>query len=388
MGGGGDDVIDGWQRFSRRLASLGERLRAAPFPQDPEEAALCVRHLTRQVVMAVQAEVEHGDPRRPSFHRYEEPWVQWGGPNPDNVYTRAAIDPAGTYRVAGNVTRVRAALFSIVEGDMHLDEYGVFEERALSDLSVASDGGFELWIGPDRRDGNRLAAHPDARFLLVRQYLCDWERDQPASLNIERVDAPAAAPLSNTLPAALDRAATWAERSLEYWCRYVERARDALPRNAMSPPSTPKGGAPNIGYGAGWWDLAPDDALLVTTDAPDADYWGWTVHHRFRLDSGDFASRQTSLNMLQTFVDDDGRLRLVLAHDDPGTPNWIDTEHRPEGMLIYRSIGTRSRPVPEAIVVPVHDVRKHLPAGHPVIDRTERTAILARRRAAVLARYV
>ena len=126
----------------------------------------------------------------------------------------------------------------------------------------------------------------------------------------------------------------------------------------------------------------------LTIDRPDADYWGFTLHHRYRLDSGDFANRQTSVNMSQAFVDEDGRVRLVVAAGDPGVPNWIDTEGLPEGMLVYRSIGTRSRPVPEARVVPLGDVRAHVPATHPVIDAAARRAQLARRRAAVLARYV
>jgi hypothetical protein len=189
------------------------------------------------------------------------------------------------------------------------------------------------------------------------------------------------------LSGALVRATTWIEQSLEYWCRYVERARETLPRNSVAPPSTPRGGAPTIAYGAGWWELERGQVLLITTDVPDADYWGWTVHHRFRLDSGDFASRQTSLNMTQAFVDDDGCIRLVVAPDDPGVPNWIDTERQPEGMLVYRSIGTRTRPVPEARVVAMSNLREHLPGTHPGVDATERRERLARRRAAVLARY-
>jgi len=39
----------------------------------------------------------------------------------------------------------------------------------------------------------------------------------------------------------------------------------------MAPPGTPKGGAPNIAYGAGWWDLSPGEALVLTSDRPDAD---------------------------------------------------------------------------------------------------------------------
>jgi hypothetical protein len=286
---------------------------------------------------------------------------------------------------------VRSALFSLVDGDMHLGRFGVFSEHTLADLEVGADGSVELWISPERQERNWLESDPEARLVLVRQYLCDWERDRAATFTIERVDAhgiPPAAMTPANLTVALNRAATWIERSIEFWCTYVERARETLPRNSVSPPTTPKGGAPSIAYGAGWWELAPDEALLVTTDVPDADYWGWTLHHRYRLDSGDFANRQTSLNMVQTEVDDDARIRFVVAPDDPGVPNWIDSEQQPEGMFVYRSIGTRSPPTVECEVVPLARVREHVPASHPTISRAERREQLARRRAAVLARYV
>ena len=385
------DVTAAWHAFSTRLSDTGTRLAQPPFPASGADRALCARHLARQLVMALQTELEFGDARTPAFHRYEEPWVQWGGPNPDNVYARAAIDPTATYRVYGNVSGVRAALFSLVEGDMHLGEYGVFSEHALSDLHVAADGSLELRISPDHHEHNWIASHTDARLLLVRQYVCDWEHDRAATLTIERVDTrgiPPDPPTAAGISSALDRAATWIERSIEYWSAYVERSRDALPRNSVSPPTTPKGGAPSIAYGAGWWQLDRGDALLVTTDVPDADYWGWTAHHRYRLDSGDFANRQTTLNMVQTVVDDDARIRLVVAHDDPGIANWIDTEHQPEGMLVYRSIGTRSRPTLESRVVPLAALRECLPTGYPTVDQVERRDQLARRRAALLARYV
>jgi hypothetical protein len=389
-----DDAFDAagvWRTFCERLAAVGARLAADPFPATGADRALCARHLARQLVMAVQSEVEFGDASAPVFHRYEEPWVQWGGPNPDNVYVRAAIDPAATYRVSGDVSGVRSALFSLVDGDMHLGRFGVFSEHTLADLDVGPDGSVELWISPDRHDHNWLESDPEACLFFVRQYLCDWEHDRAATFTIDRVDGrgiPPAPMTASNLTGALDRAATWIERSIEFWSTYVERARHTLPRNSVSPPTTPKGGAPSIAYGAGWWQLAPDEALLVTTDVPDADYWGWTLHHRYRLDSGDFANRQTSLNMIQTAVDDDARIRLVVAPDDPGVPNWIDTEQQPEGMLVYRSIGTRSRPTVECRVVPLARVREHLPASHPPISAAHRREQLARRRAAVLARYV
>jgi hypothetical protein len=186
---------------------------------------------------------------------------------------------------------------------------------------------------------------------------------------------------------ALDKAAAWVEASAPFWSDYMEGARAGMAHNAFGPPTTPPGGAPNIAYGGGWWELGPDEALVITHDVPDADYWGWTVHHRHRMDSGDFADHLTSTNGVQAEVDADGRVRLVLAHGDPGTANWIDTQGRPEGLLVYRYVGTRTRPVPEALVVPLADVGDHLPADHPRVSPDARRTQLAARRRAVLARY-
>jgi hypothetical protein len=346
--------------------------------------------VARQIVMALQGELEHADPAHPTFHRYEEPWVQWGGPNPDNVYLRAPIDPSATYRVWADVTGVRELIVSLVEGDMHLGAFGVWSERTLRELEVDDDGRLELWISPDEQAGNWLPTEPDARQLLIRQYQVDWEVDRVATFHIENlatVGVPPPPPTDDDVAAAYERASAWVGGSLGFWHEYLEGARAAMAHNGFGPPTTPPGGAPNIAYGGGWWELGPDEALVVTHELPDADYWGWTVHHRYRMDSGDFANRLTSTNGAQAHVDGDGRVRLVVAHADPGTANWIDTEAEPEGLLVYRYVGTRTRPVPEAVVVPRAEVSDHLPPDHPAVSAEERREQLARRRRAALARY-
>ena len=381
----GEGPAAAWASFCARLGALGDEL-----PEDPEARAEGVRHLARQAVMALQGHLEHGDRAHPSFHRYEEPWVQWGGPNPDNVYLRAPIDPAATYRLWGDVTGVREAIVSLVEGDMALGAFGVWSETTLSDLAVGDDGRLEVWISPEEHPGNWLATDPGATQLLVRQYQVDWEQDRVAALHLERQDTRGTSPpplTGATVADALDRAAAWVEASSRFWSDYLEGARRAMAHNAFGPPSTPPGGAPNIAYGGGWWVLGPDEALVVAHDRPDADYWGWTVHHRHRMDSGAFADHLTSTNGEQAHVDADDRVRLVVAATDPGGPNWIDTQGRPEGLLVYRYVGTRTRPVPEAALVPVGDVRDHLPADHPVVTPADRVEQRAARRRAVLARY-
>ena len=40
--------------------------------------------------------------------------------------------------------------------------------------------------------------------------------------------------------------------------------------------------------------------------------------------SVDWLNRQSSLNAHQARLDGDGRLRAVIALEDPGVPNWLD----------------------------------------------------------------
>jgi hypothetical protein len=367
--------------FAEEMARLGDEASAI----DP---AIGVRHVARQAALALVEQLEHSDPSAPAFHRYEAPWSQWGAPNPDNVYLRTAIDPHATYVVRGNVQGVREVLISLMEGDMHLGEYGVFSERALHELDVA-DGTLEIVVGPDEHPGNWLPTDPRARILTIRQYQYEWEHDRVASFSIERLDTrgvPAPEPTPADVAEAINRAARWVERSLHYWARHSTRDGGAPP-NEIGPPATPPGGAPHIAYAAGQWSLGPDESLLVTTDLPDADYWCWVAHSQPWFDSGDFASRSTSRNHAQVRVDADGRVRLVLAHTDPGAPNWIDTSGRPSGMLAYRLIGARTKPTPTTQVVRLADLRSELPGDHPVVDSATRREELARRRAAVLARF-
>jgi hypothetical protein len=368
--------------FAEEMARLGDEAAA----MDP---AIGVRHVARQAALALVEQLEHSDPRAPVFHRYEAPWSQWGAPNPDNVYLRTAIDPSATYVVRGDVQGVREILISLMEGDMHLDEYGVFSERALHELDVAADGTLEVVVSPDEHPGNWLPTDPRARILTIRQYQYDWEHDRVASFSIERLDArgmPLSEPSAADIAAAIERATRWIDRSLHYWARHSTRDGGAPP-NTIGPPATPPGGAPHIAYAAGQWSLGSDEALLVTTDVPEADYWCWVAHSQPWFDSGDFASRSTSRNHAQVHVDADGRVRLVLAHTDPGIPNWIDTSGRSRGMLAYRLIGARTKPVPTTNVIALDKLRGLLPPNHPVVDGATRRDELARRRAAVLARF-
>ena len=54
---------------------------------------------------------------------------------------------------------------------------------------------------------------------------------------------------------------------------------------------------------------------------------------------------------LEAEVDDDGVVRIVIAGEDVGHPNWLDTAGHARGALALRWVGAREVPEPRTRVV-------------------------------------
>ena len=380
-----------WREFCRRIADAGAAALADTIVDSERAQAEGLRSLSRQLVFAIQDTVEFSDADFPALHRYDDDVTKWGGPNADNNYLRCAIDPAGRYRLTAGVAGCREVILSLVEGDMQLGHYGVFSECSLGDLRI-QDGRLEVMIGPDRPGGgaNWMETNPSVSVLLIRVFLTDWARDAVPDFYIERVDRPGDRPEPLTvgrMAAALYEAAGWVEASVPFWLRFMEQTRDRRTDNVMAPPQRVRGGAEDIVYGGGFWNLGPDDAWLVVFEPPQAQGWSIQTQTWPWFESGDLAHAQTSLNEAQTHVDADGKVRAVVSHRDPGVPNWLDTEGRPVGLCIYRWLRASDMPAAHAEVVPLSELRGLLPTGHPVTTLDERRRALAQRRWAVHRRF-
>jgi hypothetical protein len=381
---------EAWRDFCDRLRAAGDRILESDFPDDERTRSEGYRSLLRLLNYATRIEIEAGDPHFPDFVRYEEPHSQWGGPNPDNTYLRAIIDPTQTYRIWADVDGMLQAIFCQHEGDMQLEEYGVYHERSMDDFELNEDGFLELILSPDEQEGNWIPAHPKARFFTIRIYLSDWEEHTSPTFHIERADFEGIAPpppAPGALARSLDRAIHWVEKTSVYWNGYTQEGLDASTPNVAGEVRSTAGGADNIAYGGCYWNLADDEALLLVCEVPVAQYWNFTMHTMTWLESGDFPRRQTSLTGDQVCLDGDGLVRLVVSKQDPGVPNWIDTEGRPQGLLAYRWVWAETKPSPTARVVPVDEVFDHLPDDHPQISEGERREQLSIRREALWNRY-
>lgn len=388
MGNDSERLLSGeaWREWCERLKAAGDRILESDFPGDERTRTEGYRALTRLLGYATRIELEAADPAFPDFVRYGEPHSQWGGPNPDNSYLRAVIDPKQSYRIWADVEGLFQAIFCQHEGDVQLEQYGVYHERHLDSFEIDDDGFLELILSPDEHEKNWIPSHPEARFFTIRLYVSDWENHTAPTFHIERIGAEGDAPVAQSagdLARGLDRAISWVERASTYWNRATRKALETATPNIAEPVRTEPGGADNIAYGRCLWNLAEDEALIVTTEVPIAQYWGFTIHTMTWFESGDFARRQTSLSGDQIHLDEDGLARLVLSARDPGVPNWIDTEGRQQGLLAYRWAWAETMPTPEAERVKLDDVFDRLPDGHPLISEEERRDQLSLRREAL-----
>jgi len=275
----------------------------------------------------------------------------------------------------------------------------------VSTLRVAEDGSFEILCAPDRPagfGGNFLPTRAERRgrtyvgaYVSGRQLFYDWDREDPVEFTITRVGSerehpPALGP--EAAARSLRRIGELARGQVHFWNEfydvlletYGDRNGDGkrfMPRNAFNEPNAASGatggGMSTNVYAGGVYELAEDEALVIETHMPvEPMYIGMHLSN-FWGESFDYANRLTSLNGFQSERDPDGAIRWVVAHRDPGVPNWLDTTGHPEGFMAPRW-AYFEKPPPErwptirATKVAFDAIRAQLPPGTRSVSPAER----------------
>ncbi len=358
-----------WRDLCWRLEAVGESLLTGGFPDAPLDRAEGFAHLAEQVVCWLAWSVGHADARRPTFHRQNDLVTQWGGPNIDNAYRHARVDPGLRYRIRGRMHSCDDFILAVRAGFMHQERWGTLVEITASDIGIGRGADFELLLG----EGGTIPLPDGAAMVSIREYYLDWRTDEPATFTIECLDEDGPAPrvTGDDLAAQFADAASSVEHSMGYWNDYMLEARADGVDNAFAASQRVSKGLALARYAFCFWDLGPDEALVVTTDLPVARYWSLHLYTMGWFEPIDPSGRITSRNHLQTTVGPDGTVRAVVAHHDPGVPNWLDTAGRPEGLLTLRWFWPMGdgAPQPQATVVPFAEV-----AGPPGAGATAEMA--------------
>ena len=370
-----------WEAFCARLADVGRELAGLAPNAGPLDMAGGYEHLAELLQLALQWYL-HADPDFPRLITMNDTFEL-----ADNRF--AAVRAGNTYLLRGNASTLFDVNISLHEGWAFLGESGVWGDLGLDDLSVEPDGSFELVISPERQDGNWLELPSEATILHVREYYADWDVHRPGTFEVVRIGSEGSAPdrmdgaeLAHRLDEVLRFVTGYTPSHLTMinWL-------NSQPPNLVQIPTRQEAGNRNIAYSFGRFDLDPSEALLLEFPEPDARLWGvqWLTTPWY--ENPDLANRSTSVRDENAFVNDDGKVRVLVCATDPGVPNWLDIGGYREGVLAVRWIWTESDgPGIDCSVVPVDEVAQRLPGDTPKIDADARAGEQARRRASLARR--
>jgi hypothetical protein len=349
-----------WRAFCERLQEAGERAFKDYNPAAPRHRADAFRFLAQNLGQAFDLALETKDTKYPVIHAFCTPFCKLGSDNADFVYQQAWIDGESVYKISGNRGTARFLNFTVqgprpdkqpgTEWPSLQEPFGDIPEANLfgHQLKTQWDGGFELFVGGPQRGDNWLPTTKGSRKLFLRQGFDRWS-ELPAQLRIERVGMKEPRPvlMPDDLIAAMDWAGRFVTGVMDDWPDHPYQFSGGIvdPVNVNAFPQSVADTAADKRRGRAamnmCWQLRPDEALIIEFDAHDG-LWMLTNMGTF-FNSMDYLYRPVSFTPSRTRVDGDGKIRLILSHDDPGLHNWMDTQGFERGNVTYRILLSDAR---------------------------------------------
>jgi len=364
MGGSARDrIMDGqaWADFCDALKAAGEVVTGEQSPMDPFDRAEGFRYLARLTRAGLESFLEHADPLAPEFRCITRDTIKMGADNPDNYYLGAPVRGTCEYRITGSRGNVHYLGFGSQAGNYgatgSLETTGYLES---ADMELGEDGAIDIRVSSEPQPGNWLRMTPATSSIIVRQTFLDRAGERPAELEIRRVDG--AHEPRNVTPESIDRGLS-AAGSFVRGCSdlFLQWASSMRPYTNRLPPFDPEiariaGGDPNIAYYHSYWELEPDEALVIEVTPPECAYWNFQVNNHW-MESLDYRYFPVMVNKHTAVSGADGSVRVVVAAENPGVDNWIDTCGHRRGTMCWRWIRSQSHPTPSTKVVKTATLR-------------------------------
>lgn len=345
-------VADPWHAFCDRLKLAGDQLLRPEAPGDALDRAEGYRYLSRLLRAGLESQLEFADPRFPGFYSLSGPTIKIGADNPDNLYANAAVSGRYDYRISGRRYSPHYLAFATKVGglgsDGSLRGVGAIDSQTMR---FEDDGRFEILLSTRRQADNWLPMSADTTMLLARQTFLDREHEQSADFRIECLNAPGDPELltreaiAERLRASADFVigtaklfADWAQRFKATPNAFAQQDQQVYQRT---------GGDPALFYVHGYWQLAPDEALVVSIPKVEGEFWNFQVNN-YWMESLDYRYHLIHLNKRSASYDADGGATLVIAHRDPGMPNWLSTVGHAQGTMLFRTVGATTTAYPKA----------------------------------------
>lgn len=380
-------AFDAFLATLRRSAEIGFAQSASRRPYD---RAAGLRHILDNLSLGLSFLLHNADGMHPELLHYFDPQRKQGGDNQDALYVGANLDGSQTYRLHGD--RGTARFFAITVVEKGPTPFGGRSSAYLfgHDMKVEPDGRFEVVLSPRPHPGNWLELGPNTLRVTVRQFFADWENERPMRAMIERVGPPVPPPLitAETVMAALESTGAWIESTVSFWQKMIgifarkpntfQRWRDL---DTTKVDATPGGDPWNC-----YWSVPEDSALIVRVRPPQCRFWNLEFNNPW-WETHDYRYRLSGTNVHHAVLEEDGELIAVVAHDDPGLPNWLDPGGFTEGMMGMRWMFADTRPQPQCTLVKRSALEGALPGKIRRITPEQRQGQLAARHRGIYNRF-
>ncbi|WP_319458174.1 MULTISPECIES: hypothetical protein [unclassified Mycobacterium] len=343
--------------------------------------------------------------------------------NPDTIYRFMGVNGASSYVITGRFADLdhlpADTTFSVLTGLTGNTASVLTKDQ----LVLNPDGTFTITADSTPANGrpNHLQLTNDTTLIATRNTLSDWTNQQPMSLEIARVGGPPSSlfsqlggfaipgigplvvgnPLLQTLVSLVPPLpytppllrgtvaavimALGIQRESTYMAVATTDPETGQPReaNVLTNPTRNAEFLATQLQSAGHFQLADDEALVLTIDPGDANYFVVPVTNDWTI-TDDYWNQQTSLNNVQA-KPFGGVYTIVISPTDPLVENWVSTGGLNQGTISIRfqdlPLEPTRLPTVHSQVVPLSELASVLPAGTVYVTPDERTAQLAARKA-------
>ncbi len=351
---------DIWNAFCDQLKEAGNVIGREGLHANDFDRTEGLRYLARLTKAGLDTFCELTGPKHPLL-RTQPDMVKMGLDNPDNYYVGASINAKYDYRIRGNRGSIHflgfaaqaqnfASRSKVTGGAGHLNH---------GDMEFDEDGNFELIASQRPHDGNWLQLGPETSQILVRQTFLNKLTEKPATMQIECLQAEGPpAPLDpDRFGNQLMQAANYAAGCAGWFADWVINMAKYSPMNEFHLPDPEQhravGGDPDVRIYLGQWQLAADEALIITLQPPECDYWNFQLANVW-AESFDYRFEQVHINSGNAKMNDDGSVELLIAADHPASrqhANWISTAHHEHGIMGVRWVRAKDHPQPHCRIV-------------------------------------